>query len=356
MRKVLIGLCLFGSACHVPSRVAMEGSGGRTAYNTAIQMTNSQQMLLNLVRLRYVDVPLFLDVSGVTTQFTYKTRVSPTVPIPGFDSENPFILGGELSWQDQPTISYAPLEGKSFTSRLLSPIQLSTLQQLVYSGWEIDRIFLMMLQNLDDLYNAPETSGPVPDRVSSFRRFSEGVEILRWFQSRGELQIGVVVSKENGEEQTLQIVVPDEGSKAKRLMELIPQARRERGWIHLTMEIGFNERGQLGVMPRTILSCMYYLSQGVSAPECHYECGLVKQNEGEEPKVLHEVLSSLFRVQCSQFAPRDAFVTVQYRKYWYYIDDCDLSSKKTFALLLQLYNLHAEETKSVGPILTLPLR
>lgn len=356
MRRVLIALSLFASACHVPSRLAMEGSGGRTAYNTAIQMTNSQQMLLNLVRLRYVDVPLFLDVSGVTTQFTYKTRVSPTVPIPGFNNDHPFILGGELSWQDQPTISYSPLEGKSFTSRLLSPIQLSTIQQLVYSGWEIDRIFLMMLQNLDDLYNAPETSGPVPERVMSFRRFSEAVEILRCFQSRGELQIGVVVSKENREEQTLQIIVPDEGPKARRLMELIPQSRKERGWIYLTMEMGFNERGKLGVMPRTILSCMYYLSQGVGAPECHYECGLVKQNEGEEPQTLNEVLSNLFRVHCSQCAPNTAFVAVQYRNHWYYIEDCDLSSKKTFALLLQLYNLHAEESKSIGPILTLPLR
>lgn len=359
MKQKFFLFFLLATACQVPTRVSMEGVGGRTAYNVAIQMTNNQQMLLNLVRLRYVDTPLFLDVSGVTTQYTYRSRVSPTIPIPGFDEENPFILGGELSWQDQPTISYSPLEGKSFTERLLRPIGLSTLQQLIYSGWEIGRIFLILLQNFDDLYHAEEASGPLPEKVPRFQNYSEAISILQYFQARGELQIGVKVNKQVDEDfpfpdQSLQISVPDGTARATRLYELVPFAKRHGGKIWIQLEQGFNERGRLGIMPRTILSAMYYLSQGISIPNAHFECGVAGQLNCEEPQ--HDALKDFFRVLVCDSYPGDAFVSVQYKKHWYYIEDSDLSSKKTFSLLMQLYNLNAEEPRSMGPLLTLPLK
>lgn len=43
--------------------------GERVNYNLALQYTTDEQMLLNLVRLKYRDPPMFLDVSGIATQF-----------------------------------------------------------------------------------------------------------------------------------------------------------------------------------------------------------------------------------------------------------------------------------------------
>jgi len=367
MKRFFFSALVCLTACQVPSRVAMDGAGGRTAYNTAIQTTNGQQMLLNLVRLRYVDIPFFLDVSGVTTQFTYKTLASATVPIPGFSEDNPFLFGGELLWQDQPTISYAPLEGQAFSERLLRPIDLHTIQQLVYSGWEIDRIFRIMIQNFDELYNAPETSGPLPEHVPKYQLFNEAVDIFRYYQSRGELQLGIKFARhktddkekdEDGKRETsLQLAIPDDGPKAHRLLELLPNAHRVGNRIGVSLDLGFNQSGRIGLMPRSILSCMYYLSQSVEVPDCHLECGVVKKTSGEEGECFDwcSVLSQLLTVHCSFMPPKNAYIAVKYRKYWYYIDDCDLTSKKTFVLLLQLYNLHAEERKTVGPILTLPI-
>ena len=342
----------------------MEGMGGRTAYNMSIQLTNAQQMLLNLVRLRYVDTPLFLDVSSVTTQFTYKTRLSPTIPIPGFNEENPFILGGEVMSQDQPTITYTPLEGQTFSARMLRPIDLGTIQQLVYSGWEIDRVFRMMVQNFDDLYNAPEAASPQPDLVPRFYQFKEAVEILRFYQKRGELQLGVKVDPksidpkdgEGAREISLQLCIPQE-ERSMRLLELVPSAKKLDGRIGIEMDLGFNQRGKIGLMPRSILSCMYYLSQSIEVPDAHIECGFTRLAHTEEhaPKDWCESMKELLTIHSSYLPPKNAYAAVKYRKYWYYIDDCDLTSKKTFALLLQLYNLHAEERRTLGPILTLPL-
>jgi hypothetical protein len=44
---------------------------GRTDYNMVIQRTETEEMLLNLVRVRYGDRPLFLTVSSVSTSFSW---------------------------------------------------------------------------------------------------------------------------------------------------------------------------------------------------------------------------------------------------------------------------------------------
>ena len=44
-------------------------------------------------------------------------------------------------------------------------------------------------------------------------------------------------------------------------------------------------------------------------------------------------------VHYSKKKPDDAVVAVKHRGYWFYVSDCDLDSKSTFNLLLELINL-----------------
>ena len=356
-------LCLV-VGCQVPSRmVMMEGEGGRTAYNTAIQMTNSQQMLLNLVRIRYADFPMFLDVTSVTTQSTFQSRLSPTFPIPGFNEDNPFTLGADISWEDQPTITYTPLEGQSFATRLLRPIDLSTVQLLCYSGWDIDRVFRIMIQNFDELSNAPEASAPVLEQMPQYRQFAEAAHLLRHFQKRGELQIGVKAKEgkagDEFVEERLQIAFPHGGPEGERLSKLIGCTRHASGKCIKEIDFGYDDKGSIGILPRSVLSCMCYLSQGVQVPKDHVACGMVHQPSceiDEEEQDWHTLFHELLAVKESLFRPSNAFISVKYRQHWFYIDECDLASKRTFALLVQLYNLNAIAPKNRGPILTLPLK
>ncbi|NGX49654.1 MAG: hypothetical protein K940chlam5_01253, partial [Candidatus Anoxychlamydiales bacterium] len=53
--------------------------------------------------------------------------------------------------------------------------------------------------------------------------------------------------------------------------------------------------------------------------------------------------------------PKHPYVSIKYRDFWFYIEDDDLHSKKTFMLLLELYNLQSGRGPDKGPILTLPL-
>jgi hypothetical protein len=361
MKKSVWSLLLVLVGCQISSRSALDGEGGRTAYNMAIQATNSKQMLLNLVRLRYADSPLFLDVSSVTTQSIFRSEINSTLPIPGFTEHNPFKVGGDLLWEDQPTITYTPLEGPSFAARMLRPIDLRTIQLLVYSGWDVDRIFRMMIQNFEELTNCPENTVPAPELLPNYHLFTEASDLLRMFQRRGELQMGVKVkeAKENeSDEVSLQISFPAGSEQGQRLAKLIHCTQIMRGRFVKEILLGFNPEGHIGIMPRSILSCMYHLSQGVIVPPQHVECGMVRAPvcwEDDEHVEWKNLFCDLMTVHCSIRAPSQSFISVKYRDFWFYIDDCDLASKRTFALLLQLYNLNAIVPKNRGPILSLPV-
>ena len=62
----------------------------------------------------------------------------------------------------------------------------------------------------------------------------------------------------------------------------------------------------------------------------------------------------LMRVQSTEEVPTDAFVTVKYRGYWFWIDDKDFQSKKVFSFLMFLFSLAETGAPSQAPVLTIP--
>jgi hypothetical protein len=68
-----------------------------------------------------------------------------------------------------------------------------------------------------------------------------------------------------------------------------------------------------------------------------------------------KVTGNLLTVRSQATRPSQASVAVQYRGQWFYIDDADLPSKSTFALLDQIFALQAGKIERVQPLFTLPL-
>jgi len=48
----------------------------RIRYNEVVRDTNDEQLLLNIVRLRYADSPVFIDLPSITSQFEVAGRGS----------------------------------------------------------------------------------------------------------------------------------------------------------------------------------------------------------------------------------------------------------------------------------------
>ena len=143
---------------------------GRLHYNEAIQRTFQEEMLLNLVRLKYREIPEFLTVGGIAAQYSFDSSAAAGLTIPEGVLD---ILGvdGAVSRSEKPTISYIPARGEEFQKGLLAPVDLQTLQLLARTGWSWERILRITVQYLNDVNNATSAGGPTPDRKPEFEEF-----------------------------------------------------------------------------------------------------------------------------------------------------------------------------------------
>ena len=107
-------------------------------------------MLLNIVRSRYQDMPVFLTVSSVTTQFSYTSSIG----IGAIGEVNPANYtatgGGNLNYifSEFPTITYEPVTGETFAKHLYSKFGAVTLLAATQSGWAVDILMLIGLHRL----------------------------------------------------------------------------------------------------------------------------------------------------------------------------------------------------------------
>jgi hypothetical protein len=118
----------------------------------------------------------------------------------------------------------------------------------------------------------------------------------------------------------------------------------------------FDTDKDIFVGTRSVLGSMLYLSKGIDIPSEHYKEGLVAPpptGEDGQPFDWPMLTEGLFRVQVSKCKPKNAFVAVKYRGFWFYIADDDLASKSTFALLLEMFDVQIAPGVATAPILTL---
>ncbi len=152
------------------------------AYNEAIIASINEQMLQNLVRMRYRDVPFFLQIGSVTASLSLGANagVNADVNLGSGDSFSPSV---GIAYADKPTISYAPLQGEDLLKSLLSPLQLQAILVLTQSGWNISRVFGLCFERINNLYNAPTASGPTPELEPDYEEFSRLLVLLRTLQN-----------------------------------------------------------------------------------------------------------------------------------------------------------------------------
>ena len=107
------------------------------AYNKSISETLSEQMLINLVRLRYREQPAFLEISSITVSPRISTSAHVNSSIDLGPGGNVIQPGIGIEYSQSPTISYTPLRGEDFLKSVLSSISLEAVLVMTQSGWII---------------------------------------------------------------------------------------------------------------------------------------------------------------------------------------------------------------------------
>ena len=329
--------------------------GNRYDYNTALQRSNDQQLLLNLVRLKYRDTPYFLEVNSVTAQFKFRANADASATLQD-GVKGIFGLGAGAALEENPTVSYAPLQGEQFIQRFLSHVPLESIYLLSHSGWSIERILRICLSRMGTLKNAPNASGPTPETVPVFKDFNEAAKLIRNLQVMDALNIFPSTDGKNpgltfefdGNENTL-----PELRKLNALLGL----SRESDRFTLTMQPAPDSEQQIRIETRSLLGIMYYLSHAVETLEEDRGKGKVTltRTAGGEFFNWAEVTGDVLQIRAQSNNPPQAAMAVFYRDTWFYIDDSDLASKSTFSMLSQIFSLQAGNAKDMGPLLTLPI-
>jgi len=339
---------------------------GRNRYNHVIAYTGSEQMLINLVKLRYFDRPTFLKVSSISTNMQWGASASAQVPIgdPIYSAGNLVPFGAGIKYVESPTITYTPLTGEAFVRQMLTPIPLKTLILLFQAGWSIETVLRLVVQEINNLENASPASGPTPERESIFRKFLEVASIL------GDLHRRRVVEwsfddREGGTMYIYPQLSADEQKAVARLKGLLRIKGTYRGmeqWGMERYEVGygicFGDSNKLSVITRSMNDILFYISQSVEVPPNHMEKNLVTITRTGDGTVFN--WRELFhedqvKIRWSQSRPEGAYIAIQHRGFWFYIEDSDLDSKSTFLLLQILADLQAGSAPSAGPVLTLPV-
>ena len=318
---------------------------GRTAYNDALASTQSEQLLHNLVRIRYLEMPVFLEVTSVNTQ--YEVRVNASASITGvFDSGldasvGSSSLGGTIV--ERPTVTYAPLQGDAFVKRLMSPMSLDTLALMVRSGWRVEHVMTICLQAIGPALNAPFATGPANEAEVDNEDFLRLVNLLGTAsRARGgrlapDPNGGYRMELDLGNPATLAWVTAM-GIEPKPIMKVYS---------------GFTlDKSGIVMQPRSLLGALFYLSLGIEMPPLHVESGEIPVPPDPRFK---EITRDFFTVHSSTSKPEQAAIKTYYREHWYYINDTDYRSKATFALLTLLFSLQSGDRKATMPAITIPL-
>ncbi|HVO63522.1 MAG TPA: hypothetical protein VMT53_21540 [Terriglobales bacterium] len=395
-----VAILLFVSGCGLGSSMMR---ANHLTYNDAVQFTERQELLLNIVRLRYNEGPEFLATSSISTQFSIDLSATAGAQV-GKDQEQRTELlniGGAVGYSERPTITFTPRNDKEFTQELISPIDLEIIFLLVNYGWDIDRVLRLTSDGINGLRNETLREAPPEYYESDLREFARTVKDLGWLQEQGLVEVSFEPEKIglsgpiSAEKVTLNDILNankddykleyQESTRTYQLTKVNrhlvlrfsrnvfqqPQFRQIVTRLGLASDVQayriVNAPGsqikaseiskdsrELILSTRSVLGTMAYLCQGVSVPEEHIESGVVSYDKRE--RATNSIISDLFRVKVQKEKPDHVSLAVPYKGYWFYIEENDISSRRTIGVLDSLMRL---KIMAIGaqnvPVLTLPV-
>lgn len=370
VKLVLASLAVL-SACAHPNRPVSPIESDTLAYSSAISDARQEQLLMNIVRLRYNDPVTFVDAERITT--TENTQINgmlaSALALGGQNLDE--VLNGNVgtNMSSQPSIAYSALRGSDYAQQILQPLPPATIFLMSQSGWSVERLMLCCVSRIGDLENARAAAGPTPPVMPDNTRFRELAALMRSLQERGQLMVQVVdpdTSETDGDGKPRVILKWDRTSElGQQLADFF-----RRYWVsdvsvipgdRYITEISTrgNALGDYAARGRSLLGVLSALSQSVHVPEAHRDIARASQPvlEYSDDFVGHReagmMNGGLFAVQSAAARPTTATIAVEYRDYWFYVDDRCHDAKETLNLLDHLYALQAGISSDATTLLLL---
>jgi hypothetical protein len=348
---VMIPLGQSGCQHYGPRSIAVD----RIPYNEAIACSWKEQTLLNIVKLRYMDTPFFLDVPQITSGYTIQGTATvnggifpPVSQLASFAQQLGLTLNLQGAYQDRPTISYTPQTGSAFIRNLTTPINPGSVLFLLQSGYPADVVFGLTVETINGADNRSVTGGQLRPAEPDFIRV---VRALRQAQISGH--VGIRVDRDKDKKDAVAFFFRDKNIDPELAKELAEVRRilglaADRQEFRVVFGATATNPSELAILSRSILRILSELSTFVDVPEEHIVSGKAPPigDVGTDP-------NAPFRVLSGDQKPCDPFVAVCYEGRWFWIEKSDFQSKRTMTYLLVLLALSETGAKENLPVITI---
>jgi len=336
-------------------------------YNAAISSSTRQQMLLNIVRSRYQEMPVFLDVSSVVTQYAYERSASAgyfrefinNSIAPQSDTAS---IDTNVSFSELPTISYTPLTGEKFAKHLYSQVPAWIFFGGAHSGFATDLLMQIGLQRIGTAQNMSfSTVRHQRQRDNDLQRlvsFQRVIELLFVLSDEGVLEVQVYPGdEETGKKLAHYLVISDH--IPEHLRSVVAELRQGIGAKNhnrflITERTADLKDDDIAIQARSVMAMIEFMSRGVEIPDEHLKAKWVIDYRLGDGGVVERAFPFIMR--SSKNHPGNVFAAVQYQDYWFYIAHDDIRSKRSLEHIMVLFQIKAPSTETSAPLLTLPTR
>lgn len=164
--------------------------GTRLHYNQSLSYTASQEMLLNIVRMRYGESPTFFDLPSIISQ----TEAS----MAGSAGQKQALNGafdGVFSLRDNPTLSFQPRTGDDLGASMLKTIKAQAILD-VAPGNDTRTFLLAFVDSINGVRNSPSATSPSSRVLESNDDFRYAVDLYTGLQNRGAVRVKVATKDE----------------------------------------------------------------------------------------------------------------------------------------------------------------
>lgn len=289
-------------------------SHDRIDYASSIGDSWKEQTLLNIVKLRYGDVPIFLEVAQVIAGYQLQSTIGGGFTAGNFNASlvGPFTASGNAAaagtYTDRPTVIYQPLTGVDFLKRLMTPVPPSSVLFMLQSGYTAELIMPIMLESINGLNNESNRLKRPADP-----QFIRLVALMREAQLTGAIQIWIERPKEGAEGSVIVFgpskAAQDAGKQQqiRSILGLKPDLRELKVYYG-----GYSGKdNEIDMMTRSMLQIMLEFAAIVQVPKADVAQGKASPGLVDTPAGAPQGGPPM-RVLVGDVPPMDAYVAVQY--------------------------------------------
>ena len=351
LAAALIGLLALTGCTHLgPKTVAVD----RFDYSTAIGDSWKQQTLLNIVKLRYMDLPIFVDVASIVAGYSMQTGASVNGTLSSGEAiqGNFASIGGSVIYTERPTITYVPITGEKFLRGLITPIDPKNIFFMLQSGYAADFILARAVESLNGVRNRSTVGGTVREADPDFIR---ALDLLREVQAAGAFGMRVEEDKVKGSTGVVffrrddgNADIAEKGAEIRQLLKLPAEQQK----FVLTYSPMRGTDNELAVNSRSMLQIMQTIASRVDVPEAHLKDHSAWPSVENAPAA--ESRRQNPRIHSGKEKPAAAFAAVRYRDYWFWVDNGDLQTKRALTVVMFFFTLADSGSPEKLPLITIP--